>query len=44
MTLRTFNKWYQVYKNNFDLEMRLRNSNTTYEELNQRINEDEEWF
>ena len=32
MTLRTFNKFYKCYKDNFDLEMRLKLSNTTYEE------------
>jgi len=44
LTLRTFNKMYQLYKNDFDMEMRLKNSNTTYQELEKKQIEDEEWF
>lgn len=44
MTLRTFNKLYKCYKDNFDLEMRLKSSNTTYEGLKKKTMEQEEWF
>ena len=44
MTLRNFNKLYQCYKDNFDLEMRLRLSNTTYAEAKKKSMEDEEWI
>ena len=42
MTL--FNKLYGHYKDNFDLELRLRNANMTYEEAFKKSQEDEEWF
>jgi hypothetical protein len=44
MTLRTFNKFYKCYKDNFDLEMRLKLSNTTYAELNKKSEEQQEWI
>lgn len=44
LTLRTFNKLYQCYKDNFDLEMLLNKSNTTYAEYEKKQIEDEEWF
>ena len=44
MTLRTFNKFYKCYKDNFDLEMRLKLSNTTYEEAIKKSKEKEEWI
>lgn len=44
LTLTTFNKLYQHYKNNFDLEMRLKKANMTYEEAYKKANEQEEWF
>ena len=44
LTLRTFNKLYQCYKNNFDLEMRLNKANMTYQEFEKKQMEDEEWF
>lgn len=44
LTLRTFNKLYQCYKNDFDLEMRLKASNVTYKELEEKQIENEEWF
>jgi hypothetical protein len=44
MTLRTFNKFYKCYKDNFDLEMRLKLSNTTYAELNKKSEEQQEWL
>jgi len=39
-----FNKLYTHYKNNFDIEMRLRNANITYEEAWTKSQEAEEWF
>lgn len=33
MTVTKFNKLYQVYKDIFDLENRLKNNNMTYREL-----------
>lgn len=44
LTLRTFNRLYQCYKNDFDLEMRLKTSNVTYKELEEKEIENEEWF
>lgn len=44
LTLRKFNKMYQIYKNDFDMEMMLRNSNTTYQGLEKKQMEDEEWL
>ena len=32
------------YKNTFDLEMQMKNTNTTYAQLNARAQKDEEWF
>ena len=44
LTLREFNKYYQHYKDNFDLELRLYKSNTTYAELKSKELQAEEWF
>lgn len=44
MTLRTFNKFYQCYKDTFDLELYLKNSNTSYKELHEKQIKNEEWF
>ena len=44
LTLREFNKLYQHYKDDFDLEMRLKNSNTTYAEAYKKAEADEEWI
>lgn len=44
LTLTTFNKLYKCYKDDFDIELRLKNSNTTYEELYKKSMEDETWF
>lgn len=44
MTTRTFFKFYKCYKNNFDLEMRLKASNTTYSELKIKSEKQEEWL
>lgn len=44
LTLKMFNKLYQLYKDDFDLEMRLKNANVTYEEAYIQQQKDEEWF
>lgn len=44
LTLRQFSTYYQHYKDNFDLELRLKNSNTTYAELRAKLLESEEWI
>lgn len=44
ITLRLFNKLYKHYKNAFDFEMRLKATNTTYEEAHQKANDAQEWF
>ena len=44
ITLRLFNKLYKHYKEAFDLEMRLKATNTTYEEAYKKANADLEWF
>ena len=44
LTLRLFNKLYKHYKNDFDLEMRLKKANMTYEEAYYKTNQDDRWF
>lgn len=44
ITLRSFMKLYKHYKNNFDLEMRLKNKNMTYEELYNQSQKNNRWF
>lgn len=45
MTLATFMKFYRHYKNQFDAETRLRNSNTTYAEAEaMAYKQDSSWF
>jgi len=44
ITLTLFNKLYGHYKDNFDLEMMLKNSNMTYAEAYKKTQEAEEWF
>ena len=39
-----FNKLYEHYKADFDLEMRLKNANMTYEEAFRKAQASEEWF
>jgi hypothetical protein len=39
-----FNKLYQHYKNDFDLEMRLKSTDTTYAEAYAKAQKAEEWF
>ena len=44
MSLNLFLKLYKHYKDNFDLEMRLKKSNTTYEEAHKKAQKSQEWF
>jgi hypothetical protein len=44
MTLTTFNKLYSHYKDNFDIEMRMKLANITYSELYEQEQKSEEWF
>lgn len=44
LTLRTFNKLYQCYKNDFDFEMSLKRANITYQEFLEKQMKDEEWL
>lgn len=39
-----FNKLYKHYKNDFDLEMRLKRANLTYAEIYQQSQQAQEWF
>ena len=44
MTITTFNKLYKHYRDTFDLELRLRNSNTTYAEAYRKAQEQDRWL
>lgn len=44
ITINLFMKLYDQYKNNFDLEMRLKAANMTYGEAEQKTHEHDEWF
>lgn len=44
LTLWMFNKLYGHYKDDWDLEMRLRNANMTYKEAYIKSQKDEEWI
>lgn len=44
LTLTLFNKLYGHYKDDFDLEMRLKNANMTYAEAYEKTQKEEEWF
>jgi hypothetical protein len=44
LTVKTFLKLYQHYKDDFDVELRLKNNNMTYEELYNKSQQSEEWF
>lgn len=44
LTLVAFNKLYEHYKNTFDLELRLKNANVTYEQAYAKAQADEEWL
>jgi hypothetical protein len=39
-----FNKLYAHYKDNWDMEMRLRKIGMTYSEMYEKSMADEEWF
>ena len=42
--MREFNKEYQLYKDDFDLELLLKATRTTYEQAKQKAQQAEEWF
>ena len=44
MTLTMFNKLYGHYKDDFDMEMRLKKANVTYAEAWEQSQKAEEWF
>ena len=44
MTVTLFNKLYAHYKNDFDMEMRLKNANMTYAEAKEKQRIAEDWF
>lgn len=44
MTLTLFNKLHKQYKDNFDMEMRLKKANMTYEEMELKAQKEEEWL
>lgn len=44
MTVKTFMRFYQHYKDNWDVEMRLTNANMTYKEAAEKAKKSEEWF
>lgn len=44
LTLREFSKEYQLYKDDFDLELLLNLTRTTYAEAKKKAQQAEEWF
>ena len=44
ITIRTFHKLYQHYKNDFDLELLLKATKTTYAKAELKQMQSEEWF
>lgn len=44
LTLRKFNHLYQLYKDDFDLELILKARGITYAKLKDQINSESEWF
>lgn len=44
LTLTMFNKLYGHYKDDFDLEMRLRAANMTYAEAYEKSQHEDDWF
>lgn len=44
LTLSLFNKLYQYYKDDFDLELQLRLSGTTYSNLKKKQEKQERWI
>jgi hypothetical protein len=44
LTLREFNHEYQLYKDDFDIELSLRLARTTYAKAKQHAQKQEEWI
>lgn len=44
LTMNMFEKLYQHYKDTFDLEMRMRLTNTTYSQLEKMASKEDEWL
>ena len=44
LTLREFKAEYQLYKDDFDLELLLRLTRTTYAKAKEKAQQAEEWF
>lgn len=44
LTLWMFNRLYQHYKDNWDMEMMMTASRMTYAAVHQKAQDDEEWF
>ena len=44
LTIREFNKAYQHYKDNFDLELMLYLNHTTYKKVKEESLKSQEWF
>lgn len=44
MTLKEFNKQYQAYKDDFDLELLMTLKKITYKSLKERNQAQDEWF
>lgn len=44
LTFRLFLKLYQYYKDDFDKEMIMKASNTTYKKLKEKAEESDKWF
>ena len=44
LTLKTFNKLYGHYKDDWDMEMLLTSARMTYAQIRRKSQESEEWF
>lgn len=44
LTNRAFSRLYQIYKDDFDFEMRLQANNCTYAEAQERAQRAQEWL
>ena len=44
LTLKTFNKLYGHYKDDWDMEMQLTSAKMTYAQVRRKSQESEEWF
>lgn len=44
MTLRRFRHLYQIYKDDFDQEIMMRLTGTTYAKLKRKAEQSQEWF